>query len=142
MGTLIFSLFLVACGSEAETRSFITEAEGASITLEFTYKDDRVLSQKAKSEMTYAALGFESKEEAEKELKESTEAYTGLDGVSYQADFQADKIIEETEINFDDLDYEKVKDIPGLLFEGDPKDGISMEKSAELLLTYGFTEQK
>lgn len=137
----MLSIFLVACGSETETRSFITEAEGASITLDFTYKDDYVLSQKAKSEMTYAALGFESREQAEKELKESTEAYEGLDGVTYHADFQDDKIIEETEIIFDELDYEKTKDIPGLLFEGDPKDGISMEKSADLLLTYGFTEK-
>lgn len=138
----MLTLFLTACGSEAETRVFTTEADGASITLEYTFEDDRVLSQAAKSEMTYEALGFDSKKQAEDALKEATKQYENVDGITYKVDFNEEEVIEQTNIVFEEIDFEKAKDLPGLLFEGDPADGISMEESAKLLLENGFTEKE
>jgi len=72
------------------------------------------------------------------EIDPATFNKTALDKI-----IQEDKFIEEVEVDYSELDYEKAKNLPGMIFSGDPtKTKVSMEKSEKMLMTHGFEEQK
>ncbi len=132
---------LAACGSkEVEKRVFELEEMGIVTTMTYTYQGDEVLKQKAENIFPYASLGVSSQEEAEEILDPQVEELQGIDGVTEEIEYKEDEALEVLEIDYENLDPEKIEKIPGLNISGNIKNGISMEKSAEALLSQGYEE--
>src|SRR5699024_133662 len=119
------------------------ESDQDGILMEITYKadGDMVTDQLAHNEMTYEALGVESKEEAKELdlLKETEETYNEIDDVEYELDFRDDEVIEDIEIDFTKADMEAVSNLIGSEFEGDVEQGVSLSQSVDMLIASGFT---
>lgn len=135
---VLVMLVLTACSSE-ETRTFELSESGIDSTLIYTYSGDEVISQEAENIVNYEELGI-TKEEAEEFIGAAAEEYEGLAGVDYSIEFGDEEAVEQLTVNYDELDYEEAQNVTGIELEGDPEEGISMEKSAEMLESQGYTE--
>ncbi|CAD2070633.1 hypothetical protein GCM10007275_17140 [Jeotgalicoccus coquinae] len=129
---------LTACGSE-ETRTFELSEQGVDSTLVYTHKGDEVVSQSTENVLNYEELGID-KAQAEELFGSLAEQYEGLSGVEHSFDFGDEEATESISIIYDEIDAEELQNVEGINFEGDPSEGISMEKSAEMLLDQGYTE--
>ncbi|MFS0750008.1 YehR family lipoprotein [Oceanobacillus sp. 1P07AA] len=137
---IVVTMFtLVACNSE-ETVTYQTEEQGISITLTYTAEDDKVVKQVSESEIEYRALGVTTKEEAEELLAPLVEDYQNIDGLTHEIEYQDDKVIEKVTVDYNEADAQEIAELEGSMFEGDPSEGISLEKSIELIESQGFEE--
>ena len=134
----ILAAIMTACGSE-ETRTFEMEETGTKSTITYTYSGDEVSKQTAENIVNYEELGIE-KADAEEIIKTVAEQYKDIDGVEYSVEYGDEEAVENIEINYEELDYEKAQKTEGIMLQGDPEKGISMEKSAEMIEEQGYTE--
>lgn len=144
LAAFTLSILLVACGSgETKTKTFHTEKEGTKTELEYVYNDktDHVASQKIRSELTYEYIELEDKDEAKATLEATLEEYNEIKGVTYELEFKDDRVIEKTDIDFKNLDFDRAQEIPGFALDGDPSDGISMKETTKALKASGFSEK-
>ena len=145
---MLFVIVLsTACSSKetTATKTFVKEQNGVKVTLVYTYieKDDKVVKQTSKTEALFSAFQGRDIEQIKKQLQDISAKYQGIKGLKETVDIQEDKFIEEVEVDYSELDYEKAKNLPGMIFSGDPtKTKVSMEKSEKMLMTHGFEEQK
>ncbi|MFD1337253.1 YehR family lipoprotein [Oceanobacillus iheyensis] len=128
---------LAACGSE-ETVTYQAEENGISITLTYTAEGDNVVKQVSESEIEYSALGVTTKEEAEELLAPLVEEYQNINGLTHEIDYQDDKVVEKVTVDYNEADASEIAELEGSMFEGDPTEGISLEKSIELIESQGF----
>ena len=89
--------------------------------------------------MNYEELGLE-KADVEEILNPVAEQYEGLEGIEYSIEYGDEEAVESIEINYEELDYEKAQGVEGIQLEGNPEDGVSMERSAALVEEQGYTE--
>ena len=61
-----------------------------------------------------------------------------MQGLDYSLEYSDSEAIESLTINYDELDYDSAKQLPGVNFEGDTDNGISMERTEEMLLDQGY----
>lgn len=141
---VVLALVLAACGSkELEERVFETEQSGVKSTITYFHEGDKVKKQTAESVVPYEALGIAGKEDAQALFDPEAEKFKGIDGIKHEIKYTDSEVIENLEINYDDLDFDKAKGLPGVTFEGDAEEkGVSMEKSAEMIKKQGFTEKE
>ncbi|MCI5996864.1 MAG: DUF1307 domain-containing protein [Peptoniphilaceae bacterium] len=146
---LCMLVFVVGCGSKAEklkTKTFVLEKTGVKIELTYYYNGDMVSKQSANNSISYdllkQSLAVKTKEEVIERLKKTSETYKGIDGIEYSGEYKETEFIEKLTVDYTKLDYQKAKGIPGIILTGDPKSGISLSKSEELLKNQGFTEKK
>jgi len=145
---MIFVVVLsTACSSKeaTATKSFVKEQNGVKVTLVYTYieSEDKVVKQTSKTEALFSAFKGRDIEQVKKQLQDASAKFQGIKGIKETVDIQEDKFIEEVEVDYSELDYEKAKNLPGMIFSGDPtKTKVSMEKSEKMLMTHGFEEQK
>ena len=139
---LILTLFLMSCNNETLlTRNFELDHEGIMTTLVYTYKDDKVIKQTAKNIIPYDLIGVSSKEEAQVILNPVSEQFQGFEGLNHKIEYHDSEAIEIIDVDYEVLNFKEVQHLPGMTFDGDAdKYGISMEKSAELLINDGFIE--
>jgi len=145
---MIFVVVLsTACSSKeaTATKTFVKEQNGVKVTLVYTYieSEDKVVKQTSKTEALFSAFKGRDIEQVKKQLQDISAKFQGIKGIKEIVDIQEDKFIEEVEVDYSELDYEKAKNLPGMIFSGDPtKTKVSMEKSEKMLMTHGFEEQK
>lgn len=145
---MIFVVVLsTACSSKeaTATKTFVKEQNGVKVTLVYTYieSEDKVVKQTSKTEALFSAFKGRDIEQVKKQLQDTSAKFQGIKGIKETVDIQEDKFIEEVEVDYSELDYEKAKNLPGMIFSGDPtKTKVSMEKSEKMLMTHGFEEQK
>ena len=145
---MIFVVVLsTACSSKeaTATKTFVKEQNGFKVTLVYTYieSEDKVVKQTSKTEALFSAFKGRDIEQVKKQLQDASAKFQGIKGIKETVDIQEDKFIEEVEVDYSELDYEKAKNLPGMIFSGDPtKTKVSMEKSEKMLMTHGFEEQK
>ena len=147
----IAMLFVVvlatACSGKEETttKTFVLDKNGIKTTITYTYieKDDKVLKQNTQNVGVYAQLPkANSKEAAQKLLDPVAKNYQGIKGIKQSIDYQDDKFIEDLEIDYTDIDFEKAKKILGPNFQDPAKVKVSMKKTEEGLIKLVYTEQK
>ena len=131
-------IVLTACGSE-ETRTFELSDQGVESTLVYTHSDDEVISQSTENIINYEELGID-KAQAEEVFAGYSDQYQDLKGVEHSFEFGDDEATENISIVYSEIDTEELEGVEGIEFEGDPKEDISMERSAEMLLDQGYTE--
>ncbi|MBC2039005.1 YehR family lipoprotein [Listeria marthii] len=139
---MVMAVMLVACGGKEETKTYELSQNGSTTKMTYTYVKDKVTIQTTENEMTYSALGFKNKEEAEKALKESSDKFQGVEGVKESIEYKDDKAIETLEIDYEKADAKELTKLPGFAASGDIEKGISMEESAKMLESQGFKEAK
>lgn len=146
--TMLFAVVLVtACSSNGATatRTFVREQNGVKTVVVYTYieKEDKVVKQTSKTEASFSAFKGADIEKLKEQLQTVSKQYQGIKGLKETMDIQEDKFIEELEVDYADFDYEKAKNLQGMSFSGDPtKNKVSMEKSAQMVISQGFQEQK
>lgn len=133
-----FSWQAVARGTKEETKTFTMDQNGVSMELVFTYEGDKVKTQTANNVMPYSAIGVTTKEEAQTVLDPIAEQYQQVKGLDYSLDYTDSEATESLTINYDELDYDSAKQLPGVSFEGNTENGISMERTEEMLLDQGY----
>ena len=92
--------------------------------------------------MPYTSLGVTTKEDAQAILDPIAAEYQGHDGLTEKIDYKEDHLVEVVEIDYSVVNVEEIRDIAGMVFEGDVSNGISLKRSEEMLLEQGFTEKK
>lgn len=145
--SLLFFVVLVlftACspGSQTQSKTFINDTPELYTEMIFTYEGDKVTHQKTINTMPYSSLGVTTKEEAKVILDPIALQYQGYEGLTETIDYQEDQLVEVIEIDYLVVDVEAVRDIPGMMFEGDVSKGIGLKRSEQMLLDQGFVEKK
>ena len=139
---MVLALFLTACGSES-TRTFELEQNGVITTMVYTTKGDKVTKQSTENIIQYDLAGIPSKEEAQELFAPLVEQFQDIDGITHKLEYDDTKAIESLVIDYEAVDFDEIMDLPGMTFSEDPKkNGISMEKSADMLVSQGFKEVK
>lgn len=125
---------LVACGGKKEeTTIYEKKQNGLESIITYYHQGDKVLRQTTRNAIRYADFGIKNKEAAKAKLDSAVEQYKGVSGITHKITYNENDMLEEMEVNFSKLDYEKAKTIPGFIINGDPKEGISLTKCHELL---------
>ena len=132
-------IVLTACGNNEETRTFELSDQGVQSTLVYTHNGDEVISQSTENIINYEELGID-KAQAEEIFAGYSDQYQDLAGVEHSFEFGDDEATENISIVYEEIDAEQLEGVEGIEFEGDPSEGISMERSAEMLLDQGYTE--
>lgn len=142
IGLLALMLFLAACGGEEEsTRTFEMENNGIVTTMVYTTEGDKVTKQSTENLIQYDLAGIESKEQAQELFDPLIGEFQGIEGITHQMEYEEDKAVETMEIDYETVDFDEIENLPGMSFSDDPKDnGVSMEKSLEILESQGFKE--
>ena len=121
------------------------EQNGIKTTVTFTYieKEDKVIKQKNEVVGEYAKLPEKkTKEQVKSILDPIVKKYQGIKGIKYTVDYKDDRYIENIEIDFQNLDYEKAKTVFGNNFKDPSKTKISMKQTQERVTKQGFKERK
>jgi len=135
---LLFALS--GCGEKEPSRTFTYKGQGTEVTLTYYYKDDKVLRQTAHNKIYYSSLGAKSKDEAKIKLDPVSDKYQNVKGVKESIDYK-DTYAEETlDVDYTVVNPAELPALQGAEFTGAVQDGISMQKSAELLKAHGFVE--
>ncbi|EGV10104.1 YehR family lipoprotein [Parvimonas sp. G1425] len=152
IGLSLAMLFVIvlatACSSKEATtvtRTFVRETNGVKTTVVYHYieKEDKVVKQTSKTEGAFSSFQGQDIEKIKQQLQTFSKQYQGIKGLKETLEITDDKFVEEVEVDYTDFDYEKAKNLPGMSFSGDPtKTKVSMEKSAEMVISQGFKEQK
>ena len=83
-----------------------------------------------------------TKEQVKSILDPIVKKYQGIKGIKYTVDYKDDRYIENIEIDFQNLDYEKAKTVFGNNFKDPSKTKISMKQTQERVTKQGFKERK
>ena len=143
---LFVMVLTTACGSKGEnaTKTFVLERNGIKITLVYTYieSEDKVIKQTSNTIAPYSGFNGLSKEEVKIRIEAAAKQYPGIHGLKESVTFNEDGFTEELEVDYENLDFEKARQLPGMIFSGDPSaNKVSMKASEEMLLQQGFEEK-
>ena len=142
---LLGIFFLASCGANGasqKTKTFTNEQNGVQMELVLNYEGDEVKKQTANNIMPYSSVGVSTKEEAKQLLDPIAKQYQAIKGIDYSLDYGEDAATESLTIDYSNLDYDAAKQLPGVTFEGDTSNGISMERTEKMLLDQGYTLKK
>lgn len=138
--TSLLVIALSGCGEKEESKTFTWTDGKTDLSLTYYYKNDVVLRQTAKNTLHYAGLGVANKEQAMQRLGPISEKYKSIKGVEESLDYQDTYATETLTVDYTTVDRDALQQVQGAEFTGDVKEGISMSKSEQLLLSKGFKE--
>lgn len=142
--TMLFVVVLTtACSNGTKKRVFVKDVDGQKTTITYVYneKEDRVLKQLTTNEGIYDKLNpAMTKEEVKKIIDKDIEETKEIKGIKHTVEYKEDRFIENIEIDFENLDYEKAKEF--LNIQDPKKVRVSMKVSAEIMYNQGYKEQK
>ena len=132
---LFCAMILTGCEKE-QTKTFTQTKNGITLQMEYTYKGDTVLQQKATNTMPYAIFPVEKKEDIHFLLE-------GIKGVEQSIDYQEEQAVETVMIDYGELDFDLAKGIDSIFTDGaDSEKKVSMQAVEKWLLEKGFEEIK
>ncbi len=125
-----------------EMTTYVGEANGVYSEFTFYHEGDKVLKQTARNVMDYAKMGFPNAEALKKEISPSAEKYQGIKGITQRIEYGDTEAVEYLDVDYTELDFDSAKSIPGMVINGDAKNGgVSLEKSVALFEEKGYTKQ-
>ena len=105
------------------------------------YKDDEVLKQSTIGTLKYDDLGIDNSQ-AKEIFKKDEKTFKGLKGVAYKVDYKDQKAVEHIEIDYKDVDVDKLKKNLGFESAKAVKDDhVSMHKIVKQLKRNGLKEK-
>ncbi|WP_195571925.1 YehR family lipoprotein [Paenibacillus sp. 1001270B_150601_E10] len=143
LSLVILIIGLVGCGGAKEQSSTYTlSLEGTEIEMTYYYKNDKVTKQTTNSTVPYSSIGAADKEEAKSIIEPLAKQYENVTGVKHEVDYQEDKLVEKTEVDYSKASLKEVSELTGTMFDDtEEADFVSMKKSEEMLLSNGFTKK-
>ena len=104
---VLSTVALTACSKE-RTKTYEGDVNGKNVITSLTYKDDEVLKQSTIGTLKYDDLGID-KSQAKEIFKKDEKTFKGLKGVTYKVDYKDQKAVEHIEIDYKDVDVDKLK---------------------------------
>lgn len=139
---LVTILLLAACGKKYESKTYKFEKNGASVQIEVMYDGDKVVKQKTHNVLKYANAGLLDKEDAKSKIDPISKQYNEVKGIKHRVKYDDKYLVEEIETDFDKLDMEKARALPGFYLDDQAKGGVSFKQTEEALKQSGFVEVK
>ncbi len=90
--------------------------------------------------VTLKSLGVDNANDAQALLDSKVDKIPSIEGYENKIKVTENNVVETIKIDFDKIDADKINEIPGLNFIGDPSKNISLEKSIKELKKSGFKE--
>lgn len=139
---LVAVFLLAACGKKNESKTFKLERNGVSVQIEVEYDGDRVVRQKTHTVAKYADSGFINKEDAKNKIDPISKDYNEVKGIKHKMNYKDDYFVEDIDSDFENLDLEKAKNLPGFFIDDSTDGKISFIQTEKALKQMGFTEVK
>ncbi|MBO0472945.1 hypothetical protein IGL98_000776 [Enterococcus sp. DIV0840] len=139
--SLLFLLFISACGAEKQTATYTLKQDDENVTIQNVYKEDTLLKQTIKTTIQYKTIGVKTKAKAEKLLKPSKELYTDKQGINYSVVFKEKEAVETIEIDLKKLSQDEVNMLPLISLPDGALDSASEKTNAEKLINLGFEKK-
>lgn len=137
---VLSTVALTACSKE-RTKTYEGDVNGKNVITSLTYKDDEVLKQSTIGTLKYDDLGID-KSQAKEIFKKDEKTFKGLKGVTYKVDYKDQKAVEHIEIDYKDVDVDKLKKNLGFESAKAVKDDhVSMHKIVKQLKRNGLKEK-
>ena len=129
--SMLFCAMILSGCEQEQTKTFTQTKNGITLQMEYTYKGDTVLQQKATNTMPYAIFPVENKEDIHFLLDRLSEPYQGIQAV------------ETVIVDYRELDFDLAKGIDSIFTDGaDSEKKVSMQAVEKWLLEKGFEEIK
>lgn len=147
---LVATFFLVACSGGlgkvgTKTADFQMLTEGQSdIRNHIEYQGDKVVVLKTTTTLFYNVFGVDTKEAAETFMKaQGVEKWDGIKGITHKVTYEKDRLIEETSVDMNKVDMEKLnKVMPLQTQDGKKAKYISYKLTKENFDKLGYKEIK
>ncbi|MFW3527487.1 YehR family lipoprotein [Staphylococcus caprae] len=137
---VLSTVALTACSKE-RTKTYEGDVNGKNVITSLTYKDDEVLKQSTIGTLKYDDLGIDNSQ-AKEIFKKDEKTFKGLKGVTYKVDYKDQKAVEHIEIDYKDVDVDKLKKNLGFESAKAVKDDhVSMHKIVKQLKRNGLKEK-
>ncbi|HLR42257.1 MAG TPA: DUF1307 domain-containing protein [Pseudogracilibacillus sp.] len=147
--TMALLLIVSACSSN-ENLGFSFDPDGENVVTlalseddydtEITYEADGdiIKKQTTRSEASYDQYGVQSKASAEVAFNEIVEQYQSIDGIDFDIEFFDEKVEQSLTIDFENIDADDLKEVPGVNIDGNLKKGVSLKATVEVLQEQGY----
>ncbi len=141
--SMLFCAMILSGCEQEQTKTFTQTKNGITLEMEYTYKGDTVLQQKATNTMPYAIFPVENKEDIHFLLERLSEPYQGINGVEQSIDYQEKQAVETVIVDYRELDFDVAKGVDSIFTDGvDSDKKVSMKAVEKWLLEKGFEEIK
>lgn len=142
---LLIAFTVSSCGSNsqyADNQSVMLKntEDHKNITIEFKHKGDDITKLSQKEIISFESLGVDNANDAQVLLDSKVDMIPSIEGYENKIKVTENHVVETIKIDFDKIDDDKINEIPGLNFIGDPSKNISLEKSIKELKKSGFKE--
>lgn len=144
--TILLMAFTVSsCGSNSQygdNHSVMLKntEDHKNITIKFEHKGDDITKLSQEEIISFESLGVDNANDAQVLLDSKVDMIPSIEGYENKIKVTENNVIETVKIDFDKIDDDKINEIPGLNFIGDPSKNISLEKSIKELKKSGFKE--
>lgn len=144
--TILLMAFTVSsCGSNSQygdNHSVMLKntEDHKNITIKFEHKGDDITKLSQKEIISFESLGVDNANDAQVLLDSKVDMIPSIEGYENKIKVTENNVVETIKIDFDKIDSNKINEIPGLNFIGDPSENISLEKSIKELKKSGFKE--
>ena len=142
---LLIAFTVSSCGSNsqyADNQSVMLKntEDHKNITIEFKHKGDDITKLSQKEIISFKSLGVDNANDAQALLDSKVDKIPSIEGYENKIKVTENNVVETIKIDFDKIDADKINEISGLNFIGDPSKNISLEKSIKELKKSGFKE--
>lgn len=136
---LALSLVLVACSTGGEvTKMTKDDGQGNVSTVELHSEGDKVTRQISENVFDSAYLSV-TEDMLTENLDQFKNSYNSVDGISY--DYKIDEngiVTEKIEVDYKNIDWDKYEQLDGVVLDGDPQNGISLQRTIDIFEQGGF----
>ncbi|MHA4768781.1 YehR family lipoprotein [Staphylococcus capitis] len=141
IAVLVLSVAALSACSKEQTKTYEGDVNGKNVITSLTYKDDEVLKQSTIGTVKYDDLGIDQSQ-AKEMLKKDEKAFKGVKGVTYKVDYKDQKAVEHIDVDYKEVDVDKLKENLGFeSAKAKKKDYVSMKKLVKQLKRNGLKEK-
>ena len=107
IAVLVLSVVALSACSKEQTKTYEGDVNGKNVITSLTYKDDEVLKQSTIGTVKYDDLGIDQSQA--KEMLKKMKAFKGVKGVTYKVDYKDQKAVEHIDVDYKEVDVDKLK---------------------------------
>ncbi len=144
----MIALLITSCSSKSDTdkklKTLVLKSPGMELKITFFGKGDTAYKETKENKIVYDKLPVKGKnlEKIKKNFKKLSIQYKNLKGIKSKINFTKEGITEKTTMTYKEMEFEKINKIPGMMYDENIKNGVSLKKTIRLLKEEGFKEIK
>ncbi|WP_159613739.1 DUF1307 domain-containing protein [Glutamicibacter sp. JC586] len=139
---LLGTTMLTGCGTEAV--KMVTDQNGVKSEMVLVSKDNRVIEQYGSNTIDFQKMGANA-DAIKGAIYDYQQKTKDLAGVEYRYAVGNSKALEYTEVNFDEADLNKLKELDilqGDSTDADKTDFVDLQKTIDALEKIGYTKEQ